>query len=692
MYTVAVDIGGTFTDVVVIDESFGAVAMGKVLSTPADLQEGVVAGLEQAASCLGLSWRDLLVQTRRFVHATTRSTNAVFERSGARTAVITTRGFGDTLMIMRATGRVAGLSVFARHHYRTTDKPRPLAGERDIFEVSERVNSAGNVVIALDEAALREIAAMILARGYQAVAVAFLFAHKNPVHERWARDILEEELPGVFVTTSEAVAPVLGEYERSATALFNAYVGPIVEEYLGRLEQMLTASGLAHRLLVVQSNGGIATVPQTVPIFTVESGPAAGVVGSAHLAAHLGQPDVIATDVGGTTFKVAIIKERRWAYRRETVLDQYQLRLPMVDLTSIGAGGGSIAWTEGRRLRIGPKSAGSDPGPACYGRGGREPTVTDADLVLGYLSPDRFLGGRIRLDTDRAQAAISGIADTLFDGDLVNAAAGIRQVTDSQMADLIRKTTLERGHDPRAFALMAYGGAGPLHAATYATEAGCTSIIVPYQATVHSAYGAALSDVRFSLRFSDPIVLPTEATRIEAIYAAMEQQGTEMLEEANVPKQSRRFERWVEARYRRQVHTVRVPVRSPLNEAALAQLARDFEEEYARLFGPEAALRDAGVELVDYGVDAVGVVERYLGAFAKGATETEPYTARQAYCPIQRAMIPTPIYDGPALAVGTAVEGPAIVEHPGTTILILSNQRARIDDHGHTHIKRKEAP
>jgi N-methylhydantoinase A len=691
MYTVAVDIGGTFTDVVVVDDSSGAVAMGKVLSTPADLQEGVIAGLEHAASNLGLSWRELLTQTHRFVHATTRSSNAVFERSGARTAVLTTQGFGDTLMIMRATGRVAGLSVFARHHYRTTDKPRPLADERDIFEVSERIDAAGQVVVALDETELRDIAAVIRAHGYEAVAVAFLFAHKNPFHERRAQAILVEELPGIFVTTSEAVAPVLGEYERSATTLFNAYVGPIVEQYLGRLEQMLTASGLAHRLLVVQSNGGIATVPQTVPIYTVESGPAAGVVGSAQLASHLGHPDVIATDVGGTTFKVAIIKGGRWAYRRETVLDQYQLRLPMVDLTSIGAGGGSIAWTEGGRLRIGPRSAGSDPGPACYGRGGSEPTVTDADLVLGYL-PDRFLGGRIRLDTDRAQAAIRNIADTLFNGDVVKAAAGIRQVTDSQMADLIRKTTLERGYDPRAFVLMAYGGAGPLHAASYAAEAGCTSIIVPYQATVHSAYGAALSDVRFSLRFSDPIVLPTEPGRIETIFVTMEQQGAEMLDEADVPEQARHFERWVEARYRRQVHTVRIPVASNVDDQVLVQLAEDFEAEYARLFGPEAALRDAGIEIVDYGVDAVGIVERRLGAFAEGATETDPYTTRLAYCPLKRAMIPTPIYDGPKLAAGTTIGGPAIIEHPGTTILVLSEQRARIADQGHTHVKPKEAP
>jgi N-methylhydantoinase A len=544
--------------------------------------------------------------------------------------------------------------------------------------------------VPLDEAGLRDIAADIRRGRYEAVAIAFLFAHKNPTHERRARRILEEELAGVFVTTSGAVAPVLGEYERSATALFNAYVGPIIEGYLGRLEELLRGSGLAHPLLIVQSNGGTATVPQTVPVLTIESGPAAGVVGSAHLAGHLGHPDVIATDVGGTTFKVAVIKGGRWHYSRETVLGQYQLRLPMVDVASIGAGGGSIAWADGGRLRVGPRSAGSDPGPACYGLGGSEPTVTDADLVLGYLSPGGFLGGRIRLHEERALAAIRPVAEALFGGDVVRAAAGIRQVADNQMADLIRKSTLERGHDPRAFVLMAYGGAGPLHAASYAAEAGCASILVPFQATVHSAYGAALSDVRFSLRFSDPIVLPADPARIESIYARMESRGAELLAEADVALPERRFERWVEARYRRQVHTVRVPVAAAIDPVALERLARDFEAEYTRLFGPESALRDAGIELVDYGVDAIGVVERRFGAFAEGAVETVPYAIRPAYCPRRREMLPTAVYDGPALAIGTRIDGPAIIEHPGTTILVLAGQKARVDEEGHTHLTRRE--
>ena len=624
------------------------------------------------------------------VHATTQSSNAVLTFTGAKTAVLTTRGFGDTLMIMRATGRVAGLSVFERHHYRMTQKPRLLVDERDIFEIAERVDYQGRVVTPLDEASVREAAARIREGGYQAVAVAFLFSHKNPAHERRVEEILRQSLPGLYVCISSEVASVMGEYERSATALFNAYVGPVIESYIRRLEGTLVDAGLKRKLLIVQANGGVATAAQTVPIFTIESGPAAGVVGAAHIAKTLGVPNVIATDVGGTTFKVAIVENGQWSYSKETVLNQYQLRLPMVDLASIGAGGGSIAWADGDRLRIGPKSAAAHPGPACYGLGGEEPTVTDADVVLGYIAPDRFLGGRMRLHPDRAMEAIRRrIADPLFGGDVLAAAAGIRQVIDSQMADLIRKSTLERGRDPRDFVMMAYGGAGPVHAASYGGKVGVREIIIPFFATVHSAYGAALSDIRFSLQYSDPLVLPVAPERLERIYADMEARGHRQLQEADVPPERRRFYRWIEARYRRQVHHVRVAAPSRVDEAGIQQLAGSFEAEYERLFGKGAALRDAGIELVNYGVEAVGVASRVAEERTAPGERIEPRTSRNTYCPSRDAMVSTPVYDGLRLLPGTQLVGPIIIEHPGTTIVVLSGQTARIDDFRHTHVVTK---
>lgn len=687
MYTVAVDIGGTFTDVVAFDRARKRMAIGKSLTTPDDLQRGVFDALEVAAQEFSVGVGELVGGSERLVHATTQSSNAVFGLTGARTAVLTTCGFEDTLIIMRATGRVAGLSVFERHHYRNTQKPALLADERDIIGIPERSDYLGRIVTRLDEEAVRAAVRKIRDGGYKAIAIAYLFSHKNPEHERRTAEIIAEEAPGLYVSLSSDVAPVLGEYERSATALFNAYVGPVIVGYLDRLERTLVKSGLRQKLLVVQANGGIATAGQVVPVFTVESGPAAGVVGAAYLAGELGHKNVIATDVGGTTFKVAIIRDGTWSYSKEMVLNQYQLRLPMVDVASIGAGGGSIAWIDGSRLRVGPQSASSDPGPACYGLGGKAPTVTDADVVLGYVAPERFLGGRMTLRKDLAEEAIKNVlAKPLFAGDVVSAAAGIRHVIDSQMADLIRKSTLERGYDPRDFVMMAYGGCGPVHAASYGAEVGVREIIVPSFATAHSAYGAAISDIRFSLAYSDPLTLPVAPERLENIYRAMEQRGGLLLGEADVPPGARKYVRWVEARYRRQVHYVRIPVPSCLDASAVSALARSFHTEYERLFGLGSGLRDAGIELVNYGVEAVGMVDKPTTAEVRSGSRPKPRALRATYCPRRRTMVETSIYDGPALPADSLIEGPAVIEHPGTNVVVLDGQNARIDRYGHTHI------
>jgi N-methylhydantoinase A len=589
---------------------------------------------------------------------------------------------------MRATGRVAGLSVFERHHYRMTQKPQLIADERDIFEINERIDAYGNVVVSLQEDQVQQLGLQLAAKGYEAVAVAFLFSHKNSMHEDRVAEILTKVMPTAFITTSSSVAPEIGEYERSATALFNAYVGPVIQSYLRRLEDSLKQAGLTQPLLVVQSNGGVNTAAQTIPIFTIESGPAAGVVGAAVISQSLGKKNVIATDVGGTTFKVAVIEGGRWRHARETILNQYQLRLPMVDIASIGAGGGSIAWVDGGRLRIGPQSASSRPGPACYGLGGEQPTVTDADLVLGYYNPERFLGGRMKLHVNLAHEAIKKhVADPLFGGDVLAAAAGIRRVVDSQMADLIRKCTFERGYDVREFSLMAYGGAGPAHAAAYGHEAGMDEVIIPYFATVHSAYGAALSDMRFSLRHSDPIVLPVKAEKIESIYSKMEHDGAQLLRDADIPKNLQKFERWVDARFRRQVHHVRIPVSSFIDAKAIEQLSEEFENEYERLFGKGTALKDAGIELVNYGVDAIGITPAPLEHVWVAEKTARHLKERMTWCPKVMAMVSTPVLDGTALEMDTMIVGPAVIEHPGTSIVIHTGQTAQINAQRHTIIR-----
>ena len=687
VYTLSVDIGGTFTDCVAINEVDGSVITRKTLTSPHDLLEGVFQGLDQIADALKITTPDFLGSVGRFVHATTQSSNAIFSRSGAKTAVITTKGFADTLLIMRATGRVAGLSVFERHHYRNTDKPAPIVDERNIFELNERIDHNGTALVSPKESEIREIANKIKTESYQAVAVCLLFSHKNHDHEAFVGETLRKELPGCFISLSYEVAPVIGEYERSTTTLFNAYVGELIKSYLSRLEKKLQKSGFNEKLLVVQSNGGVAMAAQTIPVMTIESGPAAGIVGTARAAKQLGLENIIATDVGGTTFKVGIINNGDWSYTKETVINQYQLRLPMIDVASIGAGGGSIAWLDSERLRIGPRSAAADPGPACYSNGGTEPTVTDADVVLGYISPDRFLFGDMHLDYELAYNSINNIAEQLFNGDVIAAAAGIRRVVDSQMADLIRKTTLERGYDTREFVMMAYGGAGPTHVCSYGPQAGCQEIIIPSEATVHSALGAAMTDIRFSLSYSDPMVLPKPAKVFEKIYTNLENQGRELLKEAKISERDYSFLRWVEARYRRQVHTIRIPVIGNLSEAGLKIIAEDFHEEYERLYGIGTGLKEAGIELINYGVEVVGHTKKIdpqvIPLLKKNPI---PRLKRQAYCNVQRKLIYTAVFEGDKLGAGSIITGPAIIEQPGTTVVILSGWQGDVDKFGNIHI------
>lgn len=688
MYEIAVDIGGTFTDCVVIKRQTGIVYAGKAPTTPANLIEGVLNSLDNVCEQIDINRGSLLQQTERFVHATTQSTNALLTYSGARTALLTTRGFGDTIVIMRGTGRVAGLSVFERHHYRRTDRPRLLVDERDVFEVSERVDAEGEVLVPLKPDEIKRIAAELRRRGYRAVAVCLLFGYKNPAHERQIRDVLREELPEVYITLGSEVAPVLGEYERSATAVVNSYVGPVIVGYLDALTQTLREAGLNTQVQIVQANGGVTTARQTVPIYTVESGPAAGVVGAAYIAKRTGYRNVIATDVGGTTFKVALIEDGQWNYTRNTILNQYTLRFPMIDIASIGAGGGSIAWRDGPRLQIGPLSAQADPGPACYGFGGTQPTVTDADVVLGYISPAAFLGGRMTLRPDLAAEAIRReIADHLFDGDVITAAAGIRNVIDNQMADLIRKVTLERGYDPRNLGLMAYGGCGPCHAVSYAAEVGAREVMVPYLATVHSAYGAATSDVRYSEQISEPMVLPQPSQPIADIYQRLEAKTEGLLDEALIDPDRRQFLRWVEARYRRQVHVVRVPFpNGPITAVSVDEAVRRFEAQYERLYGPGSAYREAGVEFVNYGVDAIGLIDTPALSPAVPPAGNALRGTRPAYCLQQRKFVEAFVYDGTRLAPGDSIAGLAIIEHPGTTILVETGYRAYIDEFRNTRI------
>jgi N-methylhydantoinase A len=696
-YIIGIDVGGTFTDGVAVASSGGALVVGKQPTTYPDPLDGVLAVLEELARNHGVDVDGLLARTEKLVHGTTLTSNVLLERRGAKVGLLATQGFGDAIHMMSGKGRVAGLSLMERRHFRATDKPDPIVPPSRVVEVPERVDVDGDIIVGLDDDAVRQAAERLEALGVDACAIALLWSFRNDGHERRLARALSERLPGAFVSISSDVAPLLGEYERTATTVVNAYVGPAVREYLATVEERLRERGLRTPLLVLQSSGGVSEAQAIMPVNTIESGPAAGVRGSALLLEQLGLDHAIVTDVGGTTFKVAVVRDRRPTLTTETVLGQYSLLVPMVDVASIGAGGGSIAWVDGGRLRVGPKSAASDPGPACYGWGGTEPTVTDADVLLGYVDPDAFLGGQMRLDVDAARTAMqTRVADELFDGDVIRAAAGVRRIVDAQMADLVRKTSLERGHDPRDFVLFAYGGAGPVHVGAYGAEIGSRQVVIPANATVFSAVGAATSDLVRTFQISRRIAAPGDLEVVRADFDELEAQARASLTASGVPPEHVTLLRWAGMRYRRQFSEVRVELDldgRPLALEDLAALVAGFERSYAERYGEGAGHGQDRVEFVRFAIDAIGRTPRPAlaadtdrGSDGSHARKGE----RDVYWVEHADFSATPVYDGARLAPGNVVEGPAVIEHPSTAIVVHPGQRAELDPYANTLLTLQE--
>jgi N-methylhydantoinase A len=687
-FILGVDVGGTFTDVCAVAPD-GVVHTAKAPTTPQDLTRGVLAALTLVAGQAGLTLPALLRATSKFAHGTTQTSNVMFTWTGAAVGLIATQGFADEILIMRARGRVAGIGLAGRRHLRATDKPPQIVPRRRIAEIAERIDHRGRVLVPADRADIAAAVDRLLAGGAQSIAVSLLWAHENPAHELLVEEVAAERAPGLHVSLSHRLASVTGEYERTATAVVNAFVAPTLEQYLRRLGRELADLGLAVPLLILQASGGVMPAQATVPVHTIESGPAAGMVAVSALSRVLRRPNIIATDVGGTTFKAGLLVGGDWQIARETIINQYSLIVPMIDLVSIGAGGGSIAWADGGRLRIGPRSAGSEPGPACYGWGGTEPTVTDADLVLGFLDPGTFLSGTLALHRDLAEKAIrSAIADPLFGGDLVAAAAGIRRVVDAQMGDLVHKVTIERGYDPRDFAMVAYGGSGPLHAAGYGSAIGIATIIVPHAATAYSAYGAAASDIRHYGQRSVPADLLADDSALAAAYAALETAGRRVVGQQAAGQPDITCARWADMRFERQLHDVRVPL-GGTGPVTADDLAAAFAARYRALFGASAVLPGARPVLLRIGVETTGAIAKpALPALPRAGRD--PATAlrgsRPVYWPERGAWLGTPVYDGTRLTHGHQVPGHAIIEQPGTTVVIPAGARADIDLHGNTVI------
>lgn len=685
---ISVDTGGTFTDTVLVDEN-GSRTTGKASTTPEDPSEGVLASVANAAESIGESVEDVLADTDVFFHGTTLTTNTILERTGSDVGLLTTRGHQDAIHIGRIKSRTEGLSRGEIKHYSEHEKPDPIVPKRRIRELDERVDYKGSSIVALEDDQVRD-AIEDLTGDVDTLAVSLLWSFRNEEHEQRIREIAEEVAPETPISLSSDVAPKLGEYERTATTVVNAYTAPILENYVETLVIVLNERGLEAPVYLMQSTGGVIPIDKVADhaVATIDSGPVGGVTGSRFLGDQLDRDNVICTDVGGTSFDVGLVVDGKLQTTPQTSVQKYTLHQPAVDIESIGSGGGSIAWIDdGGALRVGPKSAGADPGPACYGRGGTRPTVTDADVLLRYIDPDYFLGGRQSLDVEAARDAMREHVAEPLGISVEEAAAGVFEIVNAAMADLLRKMTIERGHDPRDFTLLAYGGAGPLHAPFYGDELGTDAITIPFgnTASVYSAFGIATSDITYVEELSEPTVEPFDSEHLTEVFERME---SRVADEQDLDLSDATVSREVELRYQGQANQLDISVPSgELTESDMEQLPVDFEEAYESLYGSGSTYAEAAVELVS---QRVTVQQETTNPIAETLSTQRGETymdTRDVYWPTEDSFVETAIHEGAALGHDTEIDGPAVIQFADTTIPIRPEQRATIDDIANIHIR-----
>lgn len=687
-YSIGVDIGGTFTDCAVLD-TLGNIVGAKSPTTPHDRSIGFFSSIESVASKIGLTVGDLFSRCDRLVHGTTTGTNAIVSRDGARTGLITTAGHGDIMFLMKAGGRTAGLSPDEALHVPGTDKPEPLVPKTLIVEVNERVDVDGDVITPLDEAeARRAVEYLVHEQGVESLAISFMWSFRNQVHEHAVRRIVEEVAPGTFVTCASDLVSQLGEYERTTTAVMNAYIGPLMIRYIESIEDGARQRGFDGRVLFAQCAGGAITGQEAkgAPLRTVQSGPVAGIVSSALLSEQVGLGNALLADMGGTTFDVSVIRDGVPLRRKTSVFQRYELALPMLDIESVGAGGGSIAWIDqSERLNVGPRSAGAFPGPACYGLGGTDPTVTDADVVLGILDPDTFLEGRMTIDPALSRQAITSVGDRLGLG-LYETAAGINRIVDAKMADLIRRMSVMRGLDPRRFVLFAFGGGGPVHATAVAKEAGIAKVVIPlpFVAAVWSALGAAVSDVTHVYEELHPLRLPVAADELNGVFDRLESQALRTFTDEGLASLQLEMSRSLRMKYAMQVHDVEVPAATgTLTDQAVLEIDDQFGALYASLFGEGSGYREGGVEITSFEMRARGLTDKpRLDQCSAQPAAQVTRTSRPVYWAEQGDFVDTPVtrlVDGIVDGIFT---GPALVEFPDTVVVIHPGQQAKFDSFG----------
>jgi N-methylhydantoinase A len=703
-YTVGVDIGGTFTDCIVVGGAGGA-TIGKSMSTREDLSQGVLDSITAAASKLGLEVRALLGATRAVYHGSTVGTNALVEGRNAKVGLLATRGHGDAIFFMQAGERLRGYPPETIAHVAAQPKPTPLVDKRLVQEVDERVAFDGNAVLPLNEDSAREAIDALIGSGAEAIAVSLLWSFANPAHEIRIRELLHDRAPDMFVSLSHEVAPRAGEYQRTVATVINASIGPIMDGYLGALQARLHEEGYPHDLQLMSCSGGVIDLQEARlrPALTIGSGPTAGVIGTRALAARLaadsgGAEDiqVVTTDMGGTTLDVGVISGGKPLSRSTSRHEQYEYYVPTVDVRSIGAGGGSIIRYNEQlgSLTVGPRSAGSLPGPACYGRGGTAATITDADLVLGYLDPLYFLDGRMALDLEAAVAALASAGSPLGLS-VQETAAAAAAIADNQIADAIRLASIQQGYDPRDFVLYAYGGAGPVHASGYARGLGVERIVIPLSdfASGWSAFGVASSDAVVVREIGHASASPFEPDLFNHLFPELEDQVRGRLRGQGIPSERIELERIVDMKYRMQVNEL--PISAPLGtygEEQVNELLERFEGEYARLFGEGSGYPAAGYAITGLRVRGTASTGSFSPAFDDAQEDRDP-PAQKGDRPVifyeTPALVPTPtpVYSGSAFTPGVAVDGPAIIEFPDTTVVVRPGQSASVDRLGSVNVR-----
>jgi N-methylhydantoinase A len=680
---IGVDIGGTFTDLLLFDSTTGEFFLGKILTTPDDPSRAVQDGVRQLLDSAGRAPGDV----GQIVHGTTLVTNALIERKGARTALLTTKGFRDAVEIGR------------EHRYDLYDLflelPKPLVPRSLRFEIDERVLADGTVLTDLEPAETARAVDFLRGEGIEAAAVCLLHSYQNPAHERRMVEEIEERLPNLVVSASSDVVPEIREFERASTTIANVYVRPLVSRYLDRLVRGLHSLGLDCPLFVMLSSGGIGTVETAAryPIRLVESGPAAGALAAAHYGRLTGRPSLFSFDMGGTTAKCCLIDRGKPSISAEFEVSRVYrfkkgsglpIKVPVIEMIEIGAGGGSIARVDALGLlKVGPDSAGAAPGPACYGLGGTEPTVTDADLLLGYLDPEFFLGGQMRLDRGAAERAVAALGERIGLG-TVETAWGIHEVVNEQMAGAARIHAIEQGKDPRAYPVFAFGGAGPVHAYRVAEILRVPEMVVPLGAGVTSTIGFLVAPLAFDFVRSYVGRLDTlDWTQVTARFAEMEREGLDILRSAGARDADIVMTRTAELRYVGQGHQVTVSVPGGrLDASTSALLEARFEEVYRSLYGRVAT--GNAVEAINWRLVvsaatpefSLGHVGRNSAATAKAAQKG----TRPIYLPETRSFAPVPVYDRYALGSGAAFDGPAIVEERESTVVIGPSARVEVDE------------